>query len=278
MPEKKRLAIYDLARRRMPTIGVLLHQLGDPFVTETLRGIQKVTEERGYDVLLVHSQGSIEKEVANTRLLFDCGVDGLLTIGNGVPIVFFGGSSVTIDHVRCGYLGTEHLIRQGCRRIVLVTPGRMGDSEGLQYAGFRQALRRWEEGVSGERLIPESVGEESGVEIAERVLRMEQIPDGLFIADDQAAVACLNRLAEAGVRVPEDVAIVGLGNDLAGRLISPALTTVNYPGFEIGRKAASTLLDRLRCRRVVGPRIAAIVPPALIIRKSSLRNQFVGHS
>lgn len=280
MPDKKRLAVYDLARKRTPTIGVLVHQLGNPYIPETLRGIQQVTGERGCEVIFTHSQGSLEKEIANTRLLFDRGVDGLLAIDNGIHLIFFdragtvsGGGSVMIDDIQCGYLAAEHLIRQECERIAMVTSNLTRDCGVRQYMGFQKALRRWDAGISGDLLIAKDMGVEGGAGVAERILRMETLPDGLFIADDQAAVACLCRLTEAGVRVPEDVAIVGFNNAPAGRLITPALTTIDYPGFEIGRLAASTLLGQLAGRSAARPRIKTIVPPALIIRKSSLRNK-----
>jgi LacI family transcriptional regulator len=269
MPDIKRLAVYDLARKRTPTIGVLVHQLGNPFLPETLRGIQKVTGEWGCEVLF-----------SNAWLLFDRGVDGVLAIDNGIPSVFFGradrmsvSGSVMIDDAGCGYLAAEHLIRQGCRRLVLVTSSRMRDSGVRQYMGFQQALKRWDAGISGNLMIAEDMGVEGGAAIAERILRMETLPHGLFIADDSAAVACLRHLTEAGVRVPEDVAIVGFNNAPAGRLITPALTTIDYPGFEIGRLAASALLGQLAGRSAAVPRIKTIVSPALIIRKSSLRNK-----
>jgi hypothetical protein len=135
----------------------------------------------------------------------------------------------------------------------------------------------------------------------QEVLRMDPRPDGLFITDDRAAIHCMNALRWAGVGVPEDIAIIGLNNDPAGRLTTPTLSTIQYPGFEIGREAACRLLDRL-CGRVgsggrggsdgrggadgrgvsggrgsgdghwaAAERVEAIGQPELIVRKSSLK-------
>lgn len=277
MPNLKRLAVYDLFRNRAPTIGVLVYKPDHSILPEMLRGIQKVTAENGCDVLFVHSEGGPEKDAACARLLIDRGVDGLLISlpdessshftafpDKDIPIVFFGAAARM-----GGYVATEHLLRQGCRRIVLVTASG-SECGSRQYRGMQEAMKRRDRGIRGEWLISGDMGAEGGEVIAERVLRMEPRPDGLFITDDPAAVACLHRLTEVGLRIPGDVAIVGLNNDPIGRLVTPTLTTLEYPGFEIGRTAASNLLDQLTGHRAAGRRILATVPPALIVRSSSL--------
>jgi len=294
MPEKK-LAVYDLVRKKKGAIGVIVHSLESPFIPAALGGIQRVAAESGYDVIISHSQESVDKEAVHSRMLYDRGIDGLLAclthetrdtghfapfISEGIPVVFFGRAGricgcgrVTIDDARCGYLAAEHLMMQGCRRIAMVMPSLEGEPGMRRYAGVQQALIRWNLGTSGRLMVVENTGPEGGAIVAGRVLRMDPMPDGLFFMDDRAAVGCIHALAGAGVRVPEDVAVVGCNNDSAGRLITPALTTVDYPGFEIGQTAAAVLLDRLAGRRAARRRSTTVVPPALIIRNSSLRGQ-----
>jgi LacI family transcriptional regulator len=102
-------------------------------------------------------------------------------------------------------------------------------------------------------------------------MRMKPMPDGLFITSDLAAAMCMHALKESGVRVPEDIAIVGFNNDPVGRLITPTLTTIDYPGFEIGKTAAISLLQHLSGRRSMAQSTTAIVPSGLIVRGSSVR-------
>jgi LacI family transcriptional regulator, galactose operon repressor len=293
MPEHKRLAIYDIAGKTTRTIGVIVHTLDSHFIISALRGIQKVTSENGYDCVITHSQNCTGKEIANARLLFQCRVEGVLASpvtqttsvapltclpDNGIPVVFFGHAEqirgagrVIIDNYRCGYLATEHLIRQGFTRIVLVTSALKQVAHVRQYRGFLEALKRYGMTRSGELLITEDIETDVGAEVAQKVLRMHPTPDGLFITDDQTAVRCIHALNEAGIRVPQEIGIVGLNNDPVGTLITPALTTIDCPGFEIGQTAASTLLDQLSGSRKAGQRTTAVVPPALIIRNSSMR-------
>jgi|SRR5579872_4764784 len=270
MPEQKRFAVYDLTDKRTRSIGIFVHRLDSGFIISALRGIEKVITERGYHSVILHSQDSIEKEGANTKLLFHRSVDGVLA---SLTVDTAGAGGVIIDNSRCGYLATEHLIRQGCKRIVLVTSTLKQHSNVRQYMGFRQALKRYDMMQAGDLLIAEEIEGDAGADVARKVLRMDPLPDGLFITDDRAAAMCMHTLKEAGVRVPDDIAIVGFSNDPVGRLITPALTTIDCPGFEIGKTAALALLDRLSGLGAAGQRMTAVVPPALIVRKSSVRNQ-----
>jgi len=295
MPEKKSVAVYDLAGRRTKTIGVIVPKLDSHFITSALKGIQKVITERGYDIIITHSQESLEKEAANARMLFDRRVDGLLaslSVGtkdtahfapfadNHIPVVFFdrveracSNGTVVIDNAGCGFLATEHLVRQGCKRIAIITSDLERDVYAQRYKGFRKALEQYDIAFSDDLLITASMDNNDGTAAARQVLQLRPLPDGLFITNDMAAALCMHTLNEAGIRVPDDIAIVGFNNDPVGRLISPALTTIDYPGFEIGCTAAASLLDHLSGRKRAEPRRSAVVPSALIIRGSSLRCQ-----
>ena len=303
MPEKKSVSVYDLAGRKTKTIGVIIPRLDSPFITSALKGIQQVITGRGYELILTHSRESLEKEVANAQLLFDSRVDGVLAslsaetkdtahftpfTRKGIPIVFFDSAEQTcssgtvgIDNARCGYLATEHLVRQGCRRIAIITSDFSRNGYEQRYRGFREALESCGLAFSSELLVrvrggAEDGGEkcdgtEDGMEAARKVLRMHPLPDGLFITDDLTAAVCMYVLNEAGIRVPEDIAIVGFNNDPVGRLIKPALTTIDYPGFEIGKTAAYALLARFSGRKRVERRTTVLVPSSLIVRDSSRR-------
>ncbi|MDO6430316.1 substrate-binding domain-containing protein [Flavitalea sp. BT771] len=295
MPEKKRVAVYDLASRKSKTVGVIVPKLDSHFITTALKGIQEITTESGYDIIITHSQENMEKEAANVRLLSDRSVDGVLAslsvetkgtahfsplTDKGTPVVFFdrvedacSSGTVVIDNARCGYLATEHLIRQGCRRIAIITSDLKRDVYKQRYKGFREALDSYGIAFSQELLLLPEGDSDTGTDAAQKVLHMKPLPDGLFITNDLTAAICMHTLNEAGIRVPEDIAIVGFNNDPVGRLITPALTTIDYPGFEIGKTAASTLLAHLSGRKTVTERTTAIVPSSLIIRNSSLRSQ-----
>jgi len=285
MPDNKNLS--------NKTIGVIVHKLDSYFITSALKGIEEGIAGSGYELIVTHSQEMMGKEVANAQLLFDNRVDGVIAslsvetmdlrhfaafIKEGVPVVFFDrvgetvdSDRIVIDNTRCGYLATEHLIRQGCKRIAIITSNPERNVYGDRYRGFRAALDAYGVPFNGEVLILGDHDKEAGVDAAGRIRRMRPMPDGLFITNDLEAARCMHALKEAGIRVPEDIAIVGFNNDPIGRLIVPTLTTIDYPGYEMGKTAAAKLLDHLSGRRAVTGNQTTIIPSGLIVRDSSLR-------
>ncbi|MHA4806833.1 LacI family DNA-binding transcriptional regulator [Flavitalea flava] len=295
MPEKKRVAVYDIARKKTKTVGIIVNKLDSHFITCALKGIETVTTARGYDIIITHSQESMEKEAKNVQLLFDRKVDGVIAslsvetcnlshfsafTDKGIPVVYFdraqiagNGGMVGIDNSKCGFLATEHLTKQACRRIAIITSSLTTNIYAERYKGFREALNKYNIPFDDELLILVDIEKDGGADAAEKIIRMDPMPDGLFITNDLAAAMCMQALKDAGIRVPEDIAIVGFNNDPVGRLIKPTLTTIDYPGHEIGKVAASSLLDQLSGKRSPGQTRAlrAIVPSALIVRASSIK-------
>jgi len=275
------------------TIGIIVHKLDSYFITCALKGIEEVAAAHGYELIITHSQESMEKEVANAELLFDRQVDGLMASLSvetrglahfrpftemGVPIVFFdrvektGNSDmVVIDNARCGFMATEHLIKQGCRRIAIITSSLKRNVYEQRYKGFREALKDYSIPFTEDLLILADNDKDGGMDAAWRIMHMDPMPDGLFITNDLVAAVCMHTLKEEGIRIPEDIAIVGFNNDPVGRLITPTLTTIDYPGFEIGRTAAKSLLNHLWGVSSAVQSQTAVVPSGLIVRGSSLR-------
>lgn len=282
-----------LVCRQINTIGVIVHRLDSHFTISALDGIESITASRGYETIITHSQENSAIEVANARLLLNRGVQGVIAslssqtdslrhfeafAAQGIPVVFFDhvakthkSDVVVIDNSRCGFLATEHLINQGCRRIAIVTSSLERSVYAQRYTGFRAALRQYGVDFTHDLMIVGDVDHESGVEAARRILKMNAMPDGLFITSDLVAAVCIHTLKEAGVRVPEDIAVVGFNNDPVGRLISPKLTTIDYNGFEVGRVAAMNLLNHLNGEASGDMSRTAVLPAGLIVRESSVR-------
>ena len=102
-------------------------------------------------------------------------------------------------------------------------------------------------------------------------MRMDPLPDGIFLTNDFVAAVCMRTLKESGIRIPEDIAVVGFNNDVIGKLIEPALTTINYPGIDMGEIAARNLINHLKGISDLHQTNTIIVRSDLIIRKSSLK-------
>ena len=283
----------NLRQQQTNTIGVIVHELNSNFITSVLASIEKVTSEAGYDLLIAHSSESYIKELANAKNLFHKRVDGLIAslsfdtkdinhfkpfVEKGVPLIFFdrveqdgNNSVVIIDNYKCGYQATEHLIEQGCKRIAHITSSLNRNVYLQRYKGYQDALFDNSISLDENLLIVSDLSEKAGVDAALQMLNMKPLPDGCFITNDFVAAVCMRTLKEHGVNIPQDIAIVGFNNDAIGKIIEPALTTINYPGIDMGEIAARNLINHLKGISNINQTNTIIVRTDLIIRKSSLK-------
>jgi LacI family transcriptional regulator len=287
----------SLRKQKTNTIGIIVHELNSNFITSVLAGIEKVTTEAGYDLIIAHSSESFEKEAANAVNLFHKRVDGLIaslafdTQGlshyklyeeKGIPVIFFDrveenskSTNVIIDNYKCGYEATQHLIEQGCKRIVLVTASLKRNVYAQRHKGYMNALTENNIAYSKDRVLIKDLSEQCGVEAALEILKMNPLPDGAFITNDFTAAICMQTLKEHGIKIPEDIAIVGFNNDAISKIIEPKMTTINYPGVDMGEIAARNLVNHLKGITDIKYTNTIVIRSELIIRASSLKKQSI---
>jgi LacI family transcriptional regulator len=283
----------NLRKQKTNTIGVLLHELNSNFITSVLAGIEKVTTEANYDLIIAHSSEKADKEVANAHNLFHKRVDGLIASlafdtkdldhfqqfeEKGIPIIFFDRveekspyTKVIIDNHKSGYQATEHLIQQGCKRIVLVTATLQRNVYAQRHKGYMDALFDHGLPYKKELVLIKDLSEEFGIEAAHQILEMKPLPDAVFITNDFTAAVCMHTLKEHGIKIPEDIAIVGFNNDTICKIVDPQMTTINYPGIDIGEITARNLINHLKGVSDIKSTNTIVVSSELIIRKSSLK-------
>jgi LacI family transcriptional regulator len=283
----------NLRQQKTRTIGVIVHELNSNFITSVLAGIEKVTTEAGYDIIMAHSSESAAKEAANARNLFHKRVDGLIAslsfdtkdldhykpfTDKGIPIIFFdrveqdgNNTVVVIDNMKCGYLATQHLISQGCKRIAHITSNLNRNVYSLRYKGYQDALFDNNIPFNENLLIITDLTEKAGVIAAMNLLKMDPLPDGAFITNDFVAAVCMRTLKELGIRIPQDIAVVGFNNDTIGKLIEPRLTTINYPGIDMGEIAARNLVNHLEGIGNMHQTNTIVIRSELIVRESSVK-------
>ena len=283
----------NLRNKNTMTIGILVHELNSSFITSVLAGVEKITTVEGYDLIIAHSSEDFAKEKANAKNLFEKRVDGLIVslsfgtknldhfkpfIEKNVPVIFFDrveqtgkNTVVVIDNYKCGYEATKHLIDQGCRRIAHVTSSLQRNVYAERYRGYRKALE--EAGLPHEEslVLINDLSEKAGIESAIQIIEMDPRPDAAFITNDFVAAVCMRTLKEHGIKIPQDIAIVGFNNDAIGKLIEPALTTINYPGIEMGEIVAQNLINHLKGIGNLEITNTIIIRSNLIIRNSSLK-------
>jgi LacI family transcriptional regulator len=283
----------NLRNQNTNTIGVIVHELKSTFITSVLAGIEKITTEAGYDLIIAHSSESYSKEAANAKNLFHKRVDGLIASlafdttdlnhfkpfrDKGVPVVFFdrveqdgNNTVVIIDNYKCGYIATRHLIEQGCKRIAHVTSSLKRNVYSQRYKGYRDALSDHGIALDESLLLVKDLSEKAGNDAALEFLNRKERPDGIFFTNDFVAAVCMRTLKEHGVRIPDDIAIVGFNNDTISTLVEPTLTTINYHGTDMGEIVAIHLINHLKGINDIQQTNTVIVRSELIVRKSSLK-------
>ncbi len=285
----------NLRRQRTNTIGVMVHELKSQFITSVLAGIEKVTTDANYDLIIGHSSETFKKEAANALNLFHKRVDGVIASlafdtenldhfepfeRKGIPVVFFDrvfedseGTKVVINNLKAGYEATAHLIEQGCKRIAHITANLKRNVYSERLKGYQLALTEHGLKYNDKYVVVDDLSEEASILSAKKILAMRPLPDGIFITNDFCAAVCIQTLKEAGIRIPEDIAIVGFNNDVISKIIEPKLTTINYPGLEIGEIVARNLIDHLQGNSNIKFTNTIIIKSELIVRASSLKKK-----
>lgn len=284
----------NLRRNRSNTIGVILPRLDSNFQSLVVSGIEKQVNAKGFNLIISQSRESVEKEAANVTTMFNSRVDGLLIslacdtcslnhldlfLRKGIPVILFDRvkehadfqfPQVVIDNVKAGYDATRHLIEQGCKRIMYVGDNLMSNVYSQRHEGYRKALKENNLPYDPDHVIITTLDDNSGVKVVDRMKELAEWPDGVFAANDTSAVSIISRLKNTGMRIPEEIAVVGFNNVLISRVVDPPLTTIHYPGVEIGEVAAKTLIDMMKGEETVIMK-TIILDHKLIIRESSRR-------
>ena len=286
----------SLRSKKTFTIGVVVPRLNSYFMSAALAGMEDAASRENYNLIISQSLENAEKEVANAHTMFNKRVDGLLVslaydtenihhfdpfFKKGIPVVFFDriyshneSTCIVIDNYKAAYDVTEHLIGQGCKRIMHLGGNMLRNVYAVRLRGYKQALRDYNLPFDEKKLLFISkLNEEAGTKAAEHILKMTGKPDAVFSANDTAAVYCMLKLKEAGIRIPADIAFAGFNNDPISKIIEPNLTTVNYSGYDIGEAAVNSLINHLKGISSIKTTNTIILRSDLIIRASSLKNK-----
>ena len=283
----------SLRLQKTHTIGAILHELNSYFITSVLAGIEKIVTEAKYNLIIVHSAENPNLEAANARNLFHKRVDGVIASlsfdtedlhhfkqfqNKNIPVVFFDrvfenseSTKIIINNFQAGYDATSHLIEQGCKHIAHITSSLKRNVYAERMRGYKQALQDHKLKFNEKLVVIDGFKEEDATRSAKRILAMKTLPDGIFITNDFCAAVVMQLLKDAGIRIPQDIAIVGFNNDSIGKVISPKLTTINYPGFEIGQVAARSLINHLKGLWDMNLTNTVVIKSELIVRESSLK-------
>lgn len=286
----------SLRSKKTYTIGVIVPRLNSYFMSSVLAGMEDAASKENYNLIITQSLESSKKEIANAHTMFNKRVDGLLVslaydtenidhfepfFKKKIPVVFFDrifqhndSTSIVIDNYKAAYDITKHLIEQGCRRIMHLGGNLLRNVYADRLKGYKQALRDNKIAFEEKLVYISKLNETAGTDAAKIILKMAgKKPDGVFSSNDTAAVFCMIKLKEEGVRIPADIAFAGFNDDPISKIIEPNLTTVNYSGYDVGEAAVNSLLNHLNGVSDIKITNTIILRSDLIIRDSSLKNK-----
>jgi LacI family transcriptional regulator len=285
----------NLRTQRTDTIGVIVPRLNSYFMSTVIAGIESVANSEGYNLIISQSSESAQKEMASAKTMFNSRVDGLLVslaydtdsishfdafIKKNIPLVFFDRVeehenclNILINNKKAAYEATTHLISQGRRRIVYITATPKRNVYIHRLEGYKEALKDQKVRFREDYVLLSNLSQEAGAEAASVIRQMDPLPDAVFVANDNCAVGCMVALKQGGIRIPEDIAFVGFNNDPVSTVVEPNLTTINYPGYEMGQVAARNLINHLNGASSIDTTNTIILRSELIVRESSGRNR-----
>ncbi len=280
-----------LKSRRTNTIGIIVPEIKHHFFSSAISGIEDVTYNSGFTILVCQSNESVEREKLNLKTLVSNRIAGLLVSlsqtttdashfkvlkKRGIPVVFFdrtieglNASKVIVDDFQGAYDIVSHLIQSGYKRIAHIAGPTNISIGNNRLKGYQKALEDNNIPINSDLIIEGGFRQKDGSSAADKLIELENRPDAIFAVNDPVAIGAFSKIKERGLVIPDEMALVGFSNNPVSALIEPALTTVEQPSHEIGRIAAELLLEKINDSSKAEDVVEKILKTKLIIRQSS---------
>jgi LacI family transcriptional regulator len=294
MDYQPNFAARALITGRTWTVGLVVPDLLHPFFAEVAKAISAEIRGHGYSLMITSSEEDPELERQEIEGLLARRVDALLIASaqskidsfrlveeRKVPYVLidrrFKGhpaNFVGVDDEAVGLLGAGHLIEQGCRRVAHIRGPETSTALG-RLKGYKRALAAHQLAPLAQHIIPigssgDDRGEPGGYEAARKLLATDPRPDGIFCFNDPVALGAMRAILDAGLRIPDDIAVVGCGNVRYSDFLRVPLTSIDQDSFAIGTHAAELALSLVAAKATAAPK-TELVTPRLMVRASTLR-------
>lgn len=274
--------------KRSHTLGLIIPTITNPIFAESTRGAQDLANEKGYQVILANSDYEYDKESELIDVLRERQVEGLLItttnlggevlqtlLAEGFPFVLLYStirkgpmSAVGVDNYSGGYLATEHLVKLGHRRIAMLAGGfSFSDRSHHRWFGYKKCLA-----ANGITYDPALVKQgpytlAGGKEAIKLLLSSENPPTAIFCSNDYMALGAMQGAKESGIAIPENLSVVGFDDMAISSFISPGLTTIRQPAYEMGRLGTELLLENIG--KTVTKPTHNMLETSLIIRETT---------
>ena len=280
----------SLKTKRTNIIGVIVPEIVHHFFSCVFAGIEDTANQNGFSVIICQTSEDYEKEVKSLETLQSaraCGVIASLSksttdfshykdlMDENIPLVFFDRictelktDRVVTDDYNGAYMAVEHLIKTGCKRIAFFSaPSNMEISKNREN-GYIDALRSHSLPVD-KSLIFECDTKDKAIKLTPEVLNMGNRPDAIFCINDDTASGVLYAVKRSGLSVPEDISICGFGDGEVAKACDPALTTIEQNGYDMGVKACTLLINRIKNGNTLREVNHSVIRTSLVIREST---------
>lgn len=280
-----------LLKQATRMIGVIVPDLVTHFYSSIISGIEQVSEEKGYYILIASSSETLKKEINSVENLLKTRVEGLIVclsqetkdyshfdrvISNHIPLVFFDRvcrtnevPSVVVDNVDAAKKITRHFYKNGFRRIAYVAgPDHLNISQERTH-GYLKGLKSCGLEFNPELLVKCNMSSKDAIRATALLLELPERPDAIFGINDTVAFAAMKEIKRRGLRIPEDVALVGFTDEFHSTVVEPALTSITHPTFEIGKEAARLFFNLIENPDAKPAQV--VLKTKLVVRKSSVR-------
>ncbi|TYP99040.1 LacI family transcriptional regulator [Tenacibaculum adriaticum] len=259
----------QLRNQKTKVIGIVLPKIVHHFFSTVISGIEKIASERGYNIMVCFSNEDQQKEIETINVLTNGSVDGLIVsiakeslrnkelqhfynlIDNEVPLVLFDRvhsslhcDKVIVDDVGAGHKATKHLIDIGCKNIAIITTPEHVTVGLDRYQGYEKALK--ETGRKIDKNLVVNVESDNDSDIYKQIRELfKQNIDGVFAVNEIYAALAIRVAKEKGLKIPEELSVVGFTDGLISEYSSPSISTIVQHGFTMGEQAAELLIDRI---------------------------------
>ena len=281
-----------LLRQQTKMIGVIVPDIVTHFFASIISGIESVAKEKGYFIVIASSNESFEKEVEYVNNLLKTRVEGLIVclsqetkdfshfeklIQNEIPLVFFDRvceslnvPTVTVDGAEAVKTIIRHFHKNGCKRIAYISGPKILNIAKNRKKGYLQGLKECGLECHPELLVECNLSANEATLATRQLLNLPEKPDAIFGINDTIAFAAMKEIKKHGLRIPDDIALVGFTDEFHSTVVDPPLTSVTHPTFQMGREAGRLFFKWIETGNSFTERV--ILPTELVIRKSSVKN------
>ncbi|WP_319505781.1 LacI family DNA-binding transcriptional regulator [Bacteroides graminisolvens] len=280
-------------RKNAPRIiGVVVPDIVTHFFASILNGIENMAVKNGYFVIITTSHESYEHEKRNVENLVNMRVEGIIACLSqettdyshfaelkdiNMPLIMFDRvcltdqfSSVVADGEHSAQMATQHLLDNGCKRVAFIGGANHLDIVKRRKHGYLEALRNNKMPIEKELVVCRKIDYEEGKIAAETLLALPNPPDAILAMNDTLAFAAIEVIKSHGLRIPNDVALIGYTDEQHANYIEPKLSAVSHQTYEMGETACLLLIDQIKGDKAIRQ---VMIPTHLQIRESSIKNK-----